>query len=345
MAYEGVVEDLRACCELRTPSCRPVLALGLELDMRVFGVTYAESRTDVDKMVQCKVDAVGRFDYDMTEIFPDDYIEFEPLGLNMRDEEDSPAMPAEYLPMDRETLSAFRIPDAQTEMRLPIHLEMIRRAKETLGSSVCVMGRIAAPFSALALIYGIDAPLMGILDAPALIHDNLSFFVDHQIAFGRAQVEAGADVLWLGDCVADSRFLRPEWSAEFAFAAAAQVAAELARSGVIIIYHTCETSIPHLKLQTQLPVSAVNVGEGACIAVIKEELGVNKCLTGNFDPLLLRDGQPDEIAEATERMIRENLPGGGYVFNTGEGIMGNTPEANVEAMMGAARAAVGGSPQ
>jgi len=319
----------------------PVLALGLEFDMRVFGVTYGESRTDVDKMVQCKVAAVERFGYDMTEIFPDDYIEFEPLGLNMRDDEDGPAMPAEYLPMDRETLSTFRIPDAQNEMRLPIHLEMIRRVKETLGSRVCVMGRIASPFSTVGLIYGIDAALMAILDDPALVHDNLSFFIDHQIAFGQAQVEAGADVLWLGDCLADSRFMRPEWSAEFAFDAATQVATELAKTGVVIIYHTCETSIPHLKLQTQLPVSAVNVGEGANIAAIREELGVRKCLTGNFDPLLLRDGTTDEVADAARRMISENLPGGGYVFNTGEGIMGTTPEANVEAMMGAAREVVG----
>ena len=70
-------------------------------------------------------------------------------------------------------------------------------------------------------------------------------------------------------------------------------------------------------------------------------LDLRKCLTGNFDPLLLRDGTPQEIAQSTEEMIRENLPGGDYIFNTGESIMGNTPQENVQAMMGSARAALG----
>ena len=39
-------------------------------------------------------------------------------------------------------------------------------------------------------------------------------------------------------------------------------------------------------------------------------------------------------------MIRANLPGGGYIFNTGEGIMSTTPPENVEAMMRTAKAVV-----
>jgi len=113
---------------------------------------------------------------------------------------------------------------------------------------------------------------------------------------------------------------------------------ELVKTGVLIIYHTCETSLPHLKLQIQIPASAVNVGEGASIAAVKRDLGTGKCLTGNLDPLLLRDGSSEQVVEATDKMVDENLPGGGYVFNTGEGIMQNSPPENVKAMMRTARA-------
>lgn len=316
----------------------PVFALGLEFDLHTAGLTCAEGRTHVDKVVQATVAAVERYDYDWAMVFPDDYIEFEPLGLRMRDDEDTPAMPAQYLPMDRETLRRFRIPDAKKEMRLPIHLDMIRRMKEALGDTVCVTGRIAAPFSALALIYGIDALLTNVLLDPALVHDSTRFFVDHQVAFGKAQFEAGADLLWLGDCVAASNFVSLEHVEEFAFGPAAEVAAALSKFEGHIIYHAAETSIPYLKLEAQLPVSAVNVGEGVSIAEVKRDLAPNRCLMGNFDPILLRDGSPDEVADATARMIRENTPGGGYIFNTGEGIMTNTPSENVEAMMKTAKA-------
>ena len=337
MAYKGVIDDFRACCELRTPTRLPVFALGLEFDMCVFGLNCAQSRTDVERMVQCKIQAVEAFDYDLTEIFPDDYIEFEPLGLNMSDDPEHPTMPLQYLPMDRETLRGFRLADVDRDMRLPIHLEMIREAKRALGDTCCLMGRIASPFSALGLIYGIDTLLVTMLEDPELVRDNLRFFTEHQLAFGVAQLDAGADVLWLGDCVADSKFLSPRWFAEFALGAAADVAQPLTARGALVIYHTCETSLPHLELQTDIPVSAVNVGEGANIAEIRQALGPKKCLTGNFDPMLLRDGSPEQVAKATEQIIAANTPGAGYVFNTGEGIMWNTPRENVEAMMRAAK--------
>ena len=337
MAYVGVVEDFRACAELREPGRMPVFALGLAFDLHAGGVTCGESRTNVEKTVQCTLQAVERFGYDWAVVFPDDYVEFEPMGLVMQEDDDLPAIPSGYLPMDRETLGRFRIPDAQKEMRLPIHLEMIRRLKEELGDTVCVMGRIAAPFSALSLVYGVEPLLVGMLEDGDLVRDNMRFFVDHQIAFGKAQIEAGADLLWLGDCLASSNFIRAEHFSAFAFEPAAAVAEALSKAGGMIIYHAAETSLAHLKRELELPVSAVNVGEGVSIAQIKRELTPGKCLMGNFDPSILRDGTPQEVAEATEIMIRENMPGGGYVFDTGEGVMANTPADNVAAMMTAAR--------
>jgi len=174
------------------------------------------------------------------------------------------------------------------------------------------------------------------LEDAALVCDNLAFFVDHQIEFGKAQLQAGADILWLGDCVASSKFIRAEHYRAFAFEPAARVAAPLSEMGGYLIYHSNETSLEYLKLQMQLPVSAVNVGEGVSIADVKQQAPVKKCLMGNFDPIFLRDGRPDQIAAVTDRMICENALGGGYLFNTGEGVLETTPAENMTAMMGAA---------
>ncbi len=88
MAYDGVLDDFRACVQLRVPSRLPVFALGLGFDLRMGGLTCGQSRTDVDRTVRCTVEAVERFGYDWAVVFPDDYIEFEPLGLTMQDDDD-----------------------------------------------------------------------------------------------------------------------------------------------------------------------------------------------------------------------------------------------------------------
>lgn len=341
MAHRAAKQDFIACCEGRTPSRMPVLSLGLEFHLRAAGVSQREARLDVDRMVGSQVDAVREYDEDWAFIFPDDYVEFEPLGLNMSDYEDHPTMPTEYLPLARATLNGFRIPDPEREMRLPVHLQMLRSLKARLGDSVLVAGRIAAPFSALALVYGIEALMIGLLAEPDLIRDNIRFFVDHQIAFGRAQLDAGADVLWLGDCCAASSFISEEHFAEFACDAAAAVAAPLTAAGGLLIYHNSETAAPYVKRQITLPVCAVNVGEGVSIARLRQELQPSCCLMGNFDPKLLRDGTPDEIGAAAEAMVCENLPGGRYIFNTGEGVMATTARGNFAAMMQAVHRVAG----
>jgi uroporphyrinogen decarboxylase len=292
-------------------------------------------------VVEATVRAIKHFDYDWAMVFPDDYIEFEPLGLDMHDDPNGPAMVASYLPMTRGTLRGFRLPDPARDMRLPIHLEMIRRVRAAVGDTACVTGRIAAPFSALGLIYGIETLMTQIVDDPDLVRDNLKFFIEHQIAFGKVQLEAGAHSLWLGDCVASSAFLSPAHFAAFAADAAAVVASELVGVGAIIVYHAGEKSIEHLKLEAALPVSAVNVGEGVDIMELRAAIGPTRCLTGNFDPLLLRDGTADQVAQAVERMIRQNRSQPGYMFNTGEGVMSNSPLQNVEAMMRTAKALAG----
>jgi uroporphyrinogen-III decarboxylase len=337
MAYADVRRDFLACSEGRTPARMPVFALTFEFHQQQAGLSNREARLDVDRAVACQVEGVRKYDEDWAVIFPDDYIEFEPLGMPMRDSADQPTMPIAYLPFNRATLGRLRIPDAGRDMRLPIHLEMLRRLKERLGDSALVMGRIAAPFSALALVYGIEELMVGTIRQPDLVRDNLKFFIDHQIAFGMAQLEAGADLLWLGDCCASSKFCSLDCCCRFAFDAAAEVATAMSASGALLIYHTGDNSLRYLAREAQLPVHALNVGEGCRLADLKKAIDLKICLMGNFDPLLVRDGLPEEVARAATQMVRENLPGGRYIFNTGEGVMCNSPVANVTALLDAVK--------
>ena len=90
VSHDDMPAAFAACAGGRELPRAPVFALGLEFDMRVGGVTHAETRADVDKTV--------------------------------------------------------------------------RALKEKLGDAVCITGRIAAPFSSLALVYGMKPVLTGICE-------------------------------------------------------------------------------------------------------------------------------------------------------------------------------------
>ena len=305
--------------------------------MKAAGVTYRQNRIDLEKMVLTSCFGPEKYGYDWALVFPDDLIEWEPFGLKVTDKEDLPAAVLKYLPATVETLKNIAFPSF-TEGRMPLHLEAIRQVKEKLGDSTAVAGRIGAPFSTLGLLFGIEPLMFSLYDKPEFIKEGMTKFSDFIIKWGQAQREAGADVLWVGDCLAGSAFVSPEIFAEFALPFADNVIKELKKTGVFLIYHACETSLPHIKLEAQLSADAINLGTGIEIREVKEQIRQKKCLMGNLDPInLVRDSAPEQIRAATAQMMEKNKTDDGYIFSTSEGITDDTAEENVIAMMETAK--------
>jgi uroporphyrinogen decarboxylase len=320
MAYPGVVEDLRTCARREIPSRVPVFALGEEFDVEQYGVDYREYIWSVDKMVECQLQAVESFGYDWILLHPDDYIEFEPLGVRTQGAERSPPAAVMCLPTTRETLTSLKLPDPATDGRMPVHLEALRGIKDAHGDSLVVSGRCAAPFSATALLYGISEALLLLLDDEALFRDTCEFCVELMSQWGVAQIEAGADAIWLGDCVASSGFCSPQHYADVAVEPAFRVAEAIKAAGGTVIYHAGDHSLPHLEIGARC-FDIINVGEGLDMAQAKAAIGSQACLSGNAHPIKLMNCQSlDEVAAETARIVEAGKPGGGYIFNTGEGI-------------------------
>jgi len=350
VAYRGVVEDLRTCARLGVPSRVPVFALGEEFDVEMCGADYREYIRSPELMIECQVRAVERFDYDWILLHPDDYIELEPLGIETIADERMPPAAIHTLTASRETLSGLRPPDPTRDGRMPAHLEALAGIKGAFGSRLCVAGRVAAPFSSVALLYGITDGLMLIYDDPDLFRATADFFVELMTMWGIAQLDAGADVaqldagadvIWLGDCVAASGFLSPQQHADFALEPAARVSDNLRAHGGVVIYHGGEASREHLELQAP-HFEIINLGEGCDLAEMKAAIGDTVCLSGNAHPIALMNCEDlAEVEAQTRRIVEAGKPGGGYVFNTGEGIPRQTRPDVVETMVQTARACGG----
>ena len=318
MAYPGVVSDLHTCAQLGVPSRVPVFALGEEFDVELYGVDYREYILSAEKMVECQIQAVQRFDYDWILLHPDDYIEFEPLGVETKGDARIPPAAVNQLPATRATLSGLRIP--RNAGRMPAHLEALDGIKRAHGDSLVVSGRCAAPFSATTLLYGISDGLMLLYDDPRLFRDTCEFFVDLMSEWGQAQIKAGADCIWLGDCVASSGFSSPQQYADYAVEPAFRVQEAIKAAGGEVIYHAGDRSLPHLEIGAEY-FDIINVGEGIDIAEVKAAIGSKVCLSGNAHPIrLMNCDSLEEVARETRRIVEAGKPGGGYIFNTGEGV-------------------------
>ncbi|HEY3298093.1 MAG TPA: uroporphyrinogen decarboxylase family protein [Armatimonadota bacterium] len=338
--YPRVVDDFRTAAALGEPSRVPVVACSEEFDVHVCGegITYCEYNSNAKIMADTQIKAVKRFGYDWSWLQVDDCMVYEVLGVEVIGEGDILPATCGYLPATRETLNSFPKIDVHKDGRLPVLIEAIKRIKDEFGDSVLVCGRTEAPFSSVALTYGIEETMLLPLTDPELLMDTLEYFVDVQTRFGLAQREAGADAIWFGDCNASGHLMSERYYEQFAMPFVTSVVKEYDKSGLITIYHASEEKVGHLKLMAESGVNILSVGPGLDIATAKEAVGSKVCLIGNLDPInVLMNGTPDQVANEARRIKSIGKQGGGYIFNTGEMVPRDVPVKNMEAMLAAVR--------
>lgn len=332
MAYCGVLEDIQKCVDLQEPARMPFLAMSEEFDVRMAGMVYEDFCQDADKVFECQKLVVKEFGYDWCWLQIDDCIEFEVLGVGCKGAGNVLRATCDYLPTDPATLKGLRMPDFSKDGRLPMLLEAIRRCKEHFGDTVCVVGRTAAPFSSAALLYGISETMLMLIDNPDLLHATMEYFTELQTQFGLAQMRAGADAVWLGDCCASSDFISPAQFREFASPYAKRVGQNYQMNGGWTFYHASEYRPSHLAIMADLGFSVLSVSERVDIGEAMHVVEGKVCLMGNLDPIkVLRNGTPESVTSESRRIL--NTAGGpGFLFDSGEMIPRDTPEENMRAM-------------
>ncbi|MDY7010360.1 MAG: uroporphyrinogen decarboxylase family protein [Planctomycetota bacterium] len=341
MAYDGVIEDVKRAIRLEKPGRLPVFACSEEFDVKWYGkYTYEEMCQDGDKIAEVWIAAIEEFDYDWAWVQVDDCFEFEPLGVGTHGEGDILRATKDYLPATAETLENLRPPDPHKDGRMPEKLKAIRLIKEHFGDTVLIEGGCAAPYSSVGLLFGLTETMMLALDKPDLLTDACEFFVQAHSRYIKAQIEAGAHAIWMGDCNAFGGMLSLEQYRQFAFDSCKKLVEKAHEYGAIIHLHNSEIVVPYLLAESELGVDIINCGPAADIAEVRKALTGKTCFSGNLDPIeVLMRGAPEQVAKEAERIVKIGCSEGGYIFNTGEMNPRATPVENMKAMIASARKA------
>jgi len=335
MAYQGVMDDIRACVALRRPKRIPVFAMGEEFDVKWYGkYTYNEVVSDADRLVEVWSAAVREFDYDWAWLQLDDCVEFEVLGVGCVGEGNILRATHDYLPATRETVQGLKLPDPARDGRMPMKLQAIRRLKAEFGDTVCVVGSNAAPYSSAGLLFGLEKPMLLMYDDPDLLHETMKFFVELQSHWAVAQIEAGADAIWVGDCNAFSSLLSTAQYEEFAAEPCAKVIEACHKAGGLVFLHNSEISIPHILLECQIRPDVISVGPGADLKAVLDATRGKTCIMGNVDPIeVLMRGAPQQVEAEVERIMAIGRGSTGFILDSGEMIPRDVPVENMQAMM------------
>jgi len=331
------IENIRACVNLQVPDQLPVFALSQEFDARYNALTYSEYIQDAATVVRCQLNVINRFGWDWSWLHLDDTLEFEPLGVGVAAGENVVPATANYLPFDKKTLAALKVPDARHAARMPLLLDAIAGLREARGDATCITGRVAAPFSAVTLIFGMQESFYTLVDHPRLFKDALKFAEEQATAWGLAQIEAGAHAIWYGDCNASTHLISPGQFETWALEPCRRVCQTLKEAGAFVFLHNSEEQLKGLRLQALTEPSALSSGPGIDREIVAREFAGQVCTLGNVDPIgLLQLGSASQVAAETDRQVRP-MAGGGMMLNSGECIPREAKAPNLHTMADTAR--------
>ena len=164
---------------------------------------------------------------------------------------------------------------------------------------------------------------------PAALDALLEKLVEVVIAYGRRQVEAGAEAIQLFDTWGGLLSV-DQWE-RFSGRYTKRIFEGLRDTGVPLV-HYVKDGAHLLHALTALPCDVLSVDWRVTLGDVRHATGGSFALQGNIDPGVLRAGE-DVISDAVKRCLDSYGDGPGHIVNLGHGI---TPDVTV----GAAKALV-----
>jgi len=181
---------------------------------------------------------------------------------------------------------------------------------------------------------GPENALLAFYDEPELVHALFEKAVEVSLERAKGYVEAGVDLIYIGDSYASGSVISPEVYETFCAPAYRQMAAQVRRMGVFTYKHCCGYYDPLLEYLPSTGIDAmdgIDPTTGMSVRHTKAVIGNRVTLIGGLSCLTLLQGTPDEVYAEAKACIDQGKPGGRYVLGSACAIPRLTPSENLDA--------------
>jgi MtaA/CmuA family methyltransferase len=314
----------------------PLLPITMMFAGDLAGIPYGEYCADYRKLVQAQLLTAERFGFDYVSCISDPTRETSDCGARIAWFDNQPPAIFEHEARltDKTELAGLKLPDPHGGGRMTDRIKAAALFKEKVGNDLLIEGWIEGPCAEGADLRGINAIMLDFFDDPGFVRDLFAFVVPMELAFARAQLEAGVDIIGMGD--AASSLVGPEIYEEFVYPCEKQIVDGIHAMGGRVRLHICGNTRGILAGMGRLGCEIVDLDYPSPVAAGREQMGPGQVLLGNLDPVsALRNSNPDAIAQAVARC--HEAAGPRFIVGAGCEIPRDTPHENVRALCDYAR--------
>lgn len=301
----------------------------MQFAARYIGKPFSAFCTDYRVMAEANLRCNEAFGIDLLNTMSDAYRETYDYGARITFPHDNlPICEAHLLegPQDFAKLKPF---DPWQSTRILDRIRAVEWYAREAGSTYPILGWVEGPIAEMADLRGLSETMVELYEEPEFVADVFAFCVEQAIRCALAQIDAGADIIGVGDAAAS--LLSPASYRELVLPHEQRLIAAIHAAGAKVKLHICG-DISHLLADVgQTGADIIDLDWMVDIRAAAEAWPQQVVMNGNFDPVaVMLQGTPDEVKQAARR----NLADGGdrICVSPGCEVPPGTPPANLHAL-------------
>ena len=309
----------------------PFMPITMMFAADLAGVRYRDYATDHRVLVEAQIRTAEKFDFDYVNTMSDPAREAADCGASVAYFDGQPAALVEdqALLADKTRLARLKMPDPLGGGRMYNSIKGIALYQQKLRGEKLIEGWIEGPIAEGADLRGINTLMLDFFDDPAFVRDLFEFVVAMELRFARAQIEAGIDLLGVGDAAAS--LVGPQIYEEFVWPYEKKLIDGVHALGGRARLHICGNTRFALAKMGALGCEMVDLDSMAPMEEARQKMGPNQVLLGNVNPVaVLRDGTPEMVTRAVAECHRQTGPR--FIVGAGCEVPRDTPRLNLAAM-------------
>ena len=283
--------------EGRQPDRIPNLNIIMQFAAREIGVRYSDYCKDYRLLCEGNIVCAEKYGLDCVTTMSDPMKEASAFGADIIFPEDGVPYAKDDLLSDESQLLRLKVTEPGGSERMSQSVKAIELYKQRLGDSMTIIGWVEGCMAEAADLRGVNAFLMDLVANEEFVRSLMDICLEQAIQFAKAQIEAGADIIGVGDAVAS--VAGPVYYRKFALPYQIKLLSAIRSMGAKTKLHICGNVTPFLK---DLPARYCDIIDLDWMVPLDEAIKMHGdicAIGGNYDPgAVLLQGTPKSVRQA-----------------------------------------------
>jgi MtaA/CmuA family methyltransferase len=295
--------------------------------------TYGEFASDYKVLVESNIKSMEYFDTDMVSLISDPYRETAAFGAPIEFIKEGVPRCLKLMVQTFEDAKALPRPDVYKCDRTLDRIKGAEYFQQLLKGTVPLSGWVEGPLAEACDLAGVSEMLVWLMVDP----DFSNYLLDKCLLtakdFAKAQIEAGCDLIGIGDAICSQidvgtydSYIKDRHKDLISF---------IHQLGASVKLHICGNTTHILESYRELNADIIDLDYQVDIAHAREVLGSNVVLSGNINPVIIQNSSKEEVFQLSKNLV-DLYKDSKYILAAGCEITVNTSIENLMAMRNSA---------